>query len=60
MDQSLEIQIAHINQRLSNIEKSIELLVSQTKNTSRVSDVVYIRGGTIGSCAPSVSQMVNG
>jgi|688.fasta_scaffold760278_1 hypothetical protein len=60
MDQSLEIQIAHINQRLSNIEKSIELLVSQTKSTSRVSDVVHIRGGTISSCTPSVSQMVNG
>ena len=60
MDQSLEIQIAHINQRLSNIEKSIELLVSQTKSTSRVSDVVYIKGGTISSCAPSVSQIVKG
>lgn len=59
LDQSLESQIAQINQRLTKIEKSIETLMSQTKSSQRVSDIVYVKGATtISSYAPSVSKIV--
>lgn len=58
MDQSLESQIAQINLRLSNIEKSIATLISQTKSANKISDIVYVKGsGTIGSYAASISQI---
>lgn len=61
MDQSLELQIAQINQRLTKIEKSIELLLSQTKSSQKISDIVYVKGATtISSYAPSVAKIVHG
>lgn len=60
MEESLNAQIEQINQRLSNIEKSIEVLMRQTKAANSLRDVVYVRGtsGTIGDIAPQIKSIV--
>lgn len=60
MEDSLNAQIEQINQRLSNIEKSIEILMRQTKAANSLRDVVYVRGtsGTIGDIAPQIKSIV--
>ena len=59
VEESIQSQIAEINQRLARIEKSIETLILQTKSAQRISDIVYVKGtATVGSYAPSISQIV--
>lgn len=60
MEDSLNAQIEQINQRLSNIERSIEILMRQTKAANSLRDVVYVRGtsGTIGDIAPQIKSIV--
>jgi len=60
MEDSLNAQIEQINQRLSNIEKSIEILMRQTKAANSLRDIVYVRGtsGTIGDIAPQIKSIV--
>ena len=60
MEDSLNAQIEQINQRLSNIERSIEILMRQTKAANSLRDVVYVCGtsGTIGDIAPQIKSIV--
>ena len=60
MEDSLNAQIEQINQRLSNIERSIEILMRQTKAANSLRDFVYVRGtsGAIGDIAPQIKSIV--
>ena len=60
MEDSLNAQIDQINQRLSNIEKSIEVLMRQTKAANSLRDIVYVKGtgGSLGEIAPQIKSIV--
>ncbi len=59
MEQSLESQIAMINQRLANIEASIEILIKNTKSAQLLSSVVHVKGNSssLGSIAPQIKDL---